>query len=209
MFAAEVNCRDFSGPSLSSNSSSGLNSGAFQSQPIVKQVVTQNQRTGVQKVIQADFFVNAAGAWSNQLLQLILHSVSKLTVASIPIRPRKRLIFTIHCPERHGAAHVPPSNTPLVIDPTGVYFRPEGSGQRFITGVSPNKSQDRDYAGTAEELSVTEIDDSLFDDVIWPTLALRVPAFECVKVVNRWAGFYDYNTFDQVSFMLNFLFLYS
>lgn len=29
---------------------------------------------------------------------------------------------------------------------------------------------------------------------IWP---LRVPAFETLKVQTAWAGYYDYNTFDQ------------
>jgi len=32
---------------------------------------------------------------------------------------------------------------------------------------------------------------------VWPRLAARVPAFESLKVVNAWAGYYDTNTLDQ------------
>jgi glycine/D-amino acid oxidase-like deaminating enzyme len=41
------------------------------------------------------------------------------------------------------------------------------------------------------------VDYSEWDELIWPALAHRVPAFNAVKVVNAWAGHYDYNTFDQ------------
>ena len=36
-----------------------------------------------------------------------------------------------------------------------------------------------------------------FEDLIWPALAERSPTFEALKVVNRWAGHYDFNTRDH------------
>jgi glycine/D-amino acid oxidase-like deaminating enzyme len=39
----------------------------------------------------------------------------------------------------------------------------------------------------------------MFDDSVWPELYELVPAFEELKVTSSWAGFYDYNTLDQVS----------
>ena len=42
-----------------------------------------------------------------------------------------------------------------------------------------------------------EVDYPLFDEIIWPAIAHRIPAFEAVKVTNAWAGWYDYNTLDQ------------
>ena len=77
---------------------------------------------------------------------------------------------------------------PLTIDPSGVWFRPEGA--QFIAGVSPDESDDPD----AEDF---ELDYRLFEELIWPTLAERVPAFEAIKVVNQWAGHYDFNTLDH------------
>ncbi|XP_063584342.1 FAD-dependent oxidoreductase domain-containing protein 1 isoform X8 [Pongo abelii] len=42
-----------------------------------------------------------------------------------------------------------------------------------------------------------EVDHDFFQDNVWPHLALRIPAFETLKVQSAWAGYYDYNTFDQ------------
>ena len=41
-----------------------------------------------------------------------------------------------------------------------------------------------------------EVDPALFDEVVWPTLAHRVPGFEALRLVSSWAGHYDVNTLD-------------
>jgi len=75
-----------------------------------------------------------------------------------------------------------------VIDPSGVYFRPEG--RQFIGGVSPPPERDPDCLDL-------ELDEALFYEIVWPTLARRVPLFESIKLTSCWAGHYDYNIVDQ------------
>jgi glycine/D-amino acid oxidase-like deaminating enzyme len=99
----------------------------------------------------------------------------------IPIRPRKRLVFVFSCRE-------PLEGVPLTIDPSGVYFRPEGT--TYLCGVSPPAEQDPDSTDF-------EIDYTLYEETIWPTLAARVPAFEAIRLERAWAGHYDYNLLDQ------------
>ena len=121
----------------------------------------------------------------------------------------------------HTTDRVPPLRTPLVVDPTGVYFRPEGNILgRFLAGVSP--SAEKDYVSCCVQMYVcgmigfnwrvefqdcstsdfNALDDvsyDLFEETIWPVLFQRVPSFGELKVVSSWAGFYDYNTLDQVN----------
>lgn len=108
-------------------------------------------------------------------------SLAEMVGIDLPVRPRKRFIYVFDCKEDIRTA-------PLTIDPTGVWFRPEGAG--FICGVSPAEDQDPDCTDY-------ELEYSLFEDLIWPTLAERVPAFEAIKMSSAWAGHYDYNTLDQ------------
>jgi len=42
-----------------------------------------------------------------------------------------------------------------------------------------------------------DVDHHLFEEVVWPTLARRVPAFQHLKVGSAWAGHYAVNTVDQ------------
>ena len=47
------------------------------------------------------------------------------------------------------------------------------------------------------DVGVTADDHVFFEERIWPVIAERVPAFNALKMKSSWAGFYDYNIFDQ------------
>lgn len=117
--------------------------------------------------------VNAAGPAAGAL--------AALAGVELPVRPRKRMTFVFACRDDLGHA-------PLTVDPNGVAFRPEG--RHYLAIVSPPAAQDPDSADL-------ELEYGLFEDLIWPTLAERVPAFEAIKLISTWAGHYDYNTLDQ------------
>jgi glycine/D-amino acid oxidase-like deaminating enzyme len=135
--------------------------------------VTQAQ-TANGEVYDCDFIVNAAGAWSRK--------VAQMAGIELPVFARRRSIFNVNSPARL-------EHCPLLIDPSGVYFRPEGKS--FICGTSPSADNDPD------DLPLDEVDHALFDDVIWPALAHRVPQFEALRVQNCWSGYYEYNVLDQ------------
>jgi len=135
----------------------------------VTQVVTAGGET-----YACDVLVNAAGAWSRK--------VAEMVGIDIPVFARRRSIFNVSSPAQL-------EHCPLLIDPTGVYFRPEGKS--FICGTSPSADNDPD------DLPLDEVDHALFDEVIWPTLAHRVPQFEALRVQNCWSGYYEYNVLDQ------------
>jgi len=117
--------------------------------------------------------VNAAGPQAGQ--------VAALAGIQLPVRPEKHCVFVFDCKEA-------PQGCPLLIDPSGVYFRPEG--RFFIGGPPPQPAADPDD-------EALEVDYHLFEDVLWPALAARVPAFEAIKLVSAWAGHYEMNLFDH------------
>lgn len=139
--------------------------------------------------------VNACGAWAGNLMDSIATKCpSPDHVHKLPVKPRKRSIFLFHCqtPSDPTSFPMPPPSAPLTIDPSGVYFRPDGGAGRFLCGVSP--IEDPDCESTED---LRNVDPNLFEEVIWPALYERVPAFGEIKVKNSWSGFYDYNTLDQ------------
>jgi glycine/D-amino acid oxidase-like deaminating enzyme len=123
--------------------------------------------------ISCGTLVNAAGPQAGD--------VAALAGIKLPVEPRKRCVFVVAC-----RAALP--GMPLMVDPTGVWVRPEGDF--YICGVSPPEENDT-------RATDFEVDYSLFEEVVWPMLAHRVPAMEALKLQRAWAGHYDYNTLDQ------------
>jgi sarcosine oxidase len=124
--------------------------------------------------IRADWVVNAAGPRAAE--------VAAMAGIDLPVRPRKRFVYHFDCRTKLGPA-------PLTIDPSGVYFRPEGPA--WIGGSSP-----RDGEPDPDTLDL-EVDRARFEEVVWPALAHRVSAFDSIRLLDAWAGHYAVNTFDH------------
>ena len=111
--------------------------------------------------------------------------IAAMAGIDLPVHSRKRFVFVFDCRDPLTEEIL---KGPLTVDPSGVYFRPEG--QHFICGRSPDPDNDPD----CDDL---DVDHAFFEDHIWEILAHRVPAFEAIRVVNAWAGHYAFNTIDQ------------
>jgi glycine/D-amino acid oxidase-like deaminating enzyme len=125
--------------------------------------------------LDAARIVNAAGPAAGD--------VAAMAGIDLPVEPRKRSVFVFEARERFD-------DMPLIVDPSGIYVRPEG--RMFIAGGAET--------GRAEERAGAddfEPEWQLFEEVIWPVLARRIPAFEEIRPGRAWAGHYDYNRFDQ------------
>lgn len=120
-----------------------------------------------------DAFVITAGAWSAPLGEALGFG--------LPVHAKKRDVFVLETP-----AALP--GCPLVIDPSGCWFRTEGS---LILAGGPPRGDD------ADDAPLEHIDHDLFDECLWPTLAARVPALEALRVRSAWAGYYEMNAFDH------------
>ncbi len=125
--------------------------------------------------IAAGVIVNAAGPNAG--------AVAKMAGLTLPVEPRKRTVFVFEARDRFD-------DMPLVVDPSGIWWRPEGSV--YITGGAEVEEGEQ-----AADPADFEPEWGLFENDIWPVLATRVPAFEAIKMTRAWAGHYDYNTLDQ------------
>jgi glycine/D-amino acid oxidase-like deaminating enzyme len=117
--------------------------------------------------------INAAGTGARAL--------AESAGLQLPVHAKKRCVFHFRSPARLPGC-------PLVIDPSGLYFRPEGAG--FLCGIAPPEHDDPD----SDDFDVPP---TLFEEQLWPLLAARVPAFEAVRLLSAWAGHYDVNRLDH------------
>lgn len=116
--------------------------------------------------LQADYFVNAAGAWAGQ--------VSAMAGMALPVSPLRRF-------EHYFTGHQKIEPLPYVKDLERLAFRSEGTG---FSGGLVNSNEARGFN--------FDVDHRYFDEVVWPALAHRFPsAFEGVKCHRTWSGLYE------------------
>jgi glycine/D-amino acid oxidase-like deaminating enzyme len=108
--------------------------------------------------------------------------VAAMAGIEIPVEPRKRFTFIFAAEKRLDR------DLPLTIDPSGVHVRTDGL--YYMAGCPP----EQDPAVAHDDFAM---DHSIWQDKVWPALATRIPQFEALKLINAWAGHYDYNTLDQ------------
>jgi FAD-dependent oxidoreductase domain-containing protein 1 len=140
-------------------------------------LVDQGRVSGVRLAdgsgVRCGWVINAAGTGATAL--------ARSAGIDLPVQARKRCVFHFTSPAKLLGC-------PLVIDPTGLYFRPEGDG--FLCGIAPPEHED-------PESSDFDVPLAMFEDQLWPMLAHRVPGFEAARLKTAWAGHYDVNLLDH------------
>lgn len=111
--------------------------------------------------------VNCAGAWAPEIARALGYPC--------PSHPVRRQISLFDCRE------VDLTPYGMMIDPSGVYFHPEGTN-----GLAG-------FANTDEPAGVNYAYDgeSFFQNHIWPALYERSTQFEALRHVTGWAGLYE------------------
>jgi len=147
------------------------------------------KKDGMIQPIKFHSLINCAGPWAADLARLAKIGTDDIDpddvrTVRLPVERRKRFVYVVHCPDGPGL------NCPMVVDTSGFYFRREGLAGHYLVGMSPDEHEE-------PPTDNLDVDYDFFYERIWPLLAHRVPAFEKCKVKNAWAGYYDYNFYDE------------
>lgn len=105
----------------------------------------------------------------------------------LPVEPRKRFSWIFKAEQPLD------QDLPLTIDPSGVHVRENGGGTYQCGGHS-----DVDPAVEYDDFAM---DQSMWENHVWPVLATRIPQFESIRLTNEWGGHYAMNTFDHNAIM--------
>ena len=117
------------------------------------------------EVVEADFVINASGAWAADVCAMI--------GMPLPVSPMRRFEHYVEIAEA-----LPP--LPLIKDLDRLVCRPEGKG--YSVGL---------VDGSEQRGFNFDVDPTYFERVVWPALAYRLPAFEALKLKSEWSGLYD------------------
>ena len=126
-------------------------------------------------VMACDRVVNCAGPRARWVADLI--------GLPLPVEPRIRGAWVFDCQEELDGPTLP-----LTIDTNGMHVRAESP--HYVAGIPPADDVEVD----PDDFAVRRDE---WEDLIWPALVHRIPAFERIAVTHSWAGHYAYNTLDQ------------
>ena len=125
------------------------------------------------QILNAGVVVNAAGPWAAE--------VARSAGVDLPISPTRRQVFAVK-------PSIPLERPlPLVIAPSGLYFRSETGGLILV-----GRSLEEDKVGFDFSWEWTR-----FTEVLWPELVKIVPTFETLRLIRGWAGLYEMNRLDE------------
>uniref|UniRef100_H3BEE6 FAD-dependent oxidoreductase domain-containing protein 1 n=1 Tax=Latimeria chalumnae TaxID=7897 RepID=H3BEE6_LATCH len=137
--------------------------------------------------VECAVVVNAAGPWSGEVAEMVgVGSGPPQTMAGVklPVEPKKRYSHSVALPLSMG------KDLGFVLDTPAVNPKRFPDAGFWVKGGHSDNEEE-------PEVTDLEVDHKFFEDKVWPKLAFRIPAFESLKMKSAWAGYYDYNTFDQ------------
>lgn len=123
------------------------------------------------RVLRCGAVVNAAGPWAA--------AVAAMAGLELPVEAVKAHSFAFR-------AEHPVADCPIILDQVqGVQLKPEG--QLYVCAAP---------GGERAAADDFDPDPDLFEQVVWPRVAQRVPQFEKLRLVRSWVGHVEYNRLD-------------